>query len=540
MVRELPVKRVIVSERKLFSPDSPELADVNLLETKFEDGGKMWMAKIHVDGGQSVEEEHHLQARAAGALMRAMESDDTITELGITGIPSRNGRCGNHPIDGIAEAISNSLVMNSCAWLKTLGIGKGLLSDKGATLLAEGLGANTTLKELRMECLIERHGLGTELLGQALAVNSSLKTLNLAHSNVPEGAAWIANGIKTNSTLEILNMGYNPLIGDYGNDALDGLGQALAVNSSLKKLDLTYCLASARAVTSLAEGLKTNTTLEILDLKRNVFSSELFGGDVGEALETALSVNSSLRTLDLTNCHLDSSSTTCLGRGLRANTTLEVLRMGQNLVGSIGASAFVEAMGSNVSLKTLELTDCKIDCKIGDAIKALAVNLILNTKMMTLKMAGNDLRDAGARLLGCSLGSNSCLLHLDLSRCKICDGGATGLASGLVVNTTLETLGLKYNRFGSEGALALGTALGRNWKSNVRLDVRHADGDLQGVVHKAKSDQIRREKLQAFGMGLYRRRKGWNRQGKVEVGREEFLFRDMDPDIFRLICEAFH
>jgi len=225
-----------------------------------------------------------------------------------------------------------------------------------------------------------------------------------------------------------------------------------------------------------------------------------------------------------------------LGRGLRANTTLEVIRLGQNLVGDSGASAFAGAMSGNMSLKILELTDCKIGCKSGESIKALAVSLILNTRIMTLQMAGNDLRNAGAKLLGCSLALNSCLLHLNLSRCKICDGGATGLASGLVDNTTLETLSLKYNRFGREGALALGTALGRNWKSNLSLDVHHANADLQGVVHQAKSDQIRREKLLAFGMGFYRRREGRDGWGKVEDG---FLFREMDQDMLRLICEAY-
>lgn len=110
------------------------------------------------------------------------------------------------------------------------------------------------------------------------------------------------------------------------------------------------------------------------------------------------------------------------------------------------------------------------------------------------------------------------------------------MASGLVVNTTLETLSLKYNRFGREGALALGTALGRNWKSNLSLDVHHANADLQGVVHQAKSDQIRREKLLAFGMGFYRRREGRDGWGKVEDG---FLFREMDQDMLRLICEAY-
>lgn len=551
MERELPqMERVIVSEHEI---SSPELANVDLLETNFEDGSKMWMAKIHVDrGGLSIDEEHHLQAQAASSLMRFMRANGTITELAIVGIPSKipslnDGWLRAYPIDGIAEAIRNSLVMNSCPWLKTLGIGKGVLSDKGVTLLAEGLSANTTLKELRMDCLTEGHGPGTKLLGQALAVNSSLKTLHLAQCNVPEGAAWIADGLKTNSTLEILNMGHNPLIGNCGN-TLDGIGQALAVNSSLKSLDLTYCFIGAEAASwaSLAKGLKTNTTLEMLDLKMNNFNFPLYDGHVWVAplydehvwveLEEILRFNSSLKTLDLTSCHLGLTAAACLGRGLWANTTLEVIRLGQNLVGDSGASAFAGELSGNMSLKILDLTDCKIECKSVDSITALAVSLIQSTGIMTLQMAGNDLRNAGAKRLGCSLALKSCLLHLNLSRCKICDGGATGLASGLVVNTTLETLSLKYNRFGREGALALGTALGRNWKSNLSLDVHHANADLQGVVHQAKSDQIRREKLLAFGMGFYRRREGRDGWGKVEDG---FLFREMDPDMLRLICEAF-
>ena len=135
--------------------------------------------------------------------------------------------------DAGATVLAQALHQN--ASLKELNLRKNNISDAGATAIAQALHQNASLKELHLsENNISDAGVTD--LAQALHRNSTLKTLNLRHNNVIDvGATALAQTLHHNSTLEELYLHGNDGIGEEGTRQLV---QVLTVNKSIKDLCL--------------------------------------------------------------------------------------------------------------------------------------------------------------------------------------------------------------------------------------------------------------------------------------------------------------
>ncbi|GLD64245.1 leucine-rich repeat-containing protein 45-like protein, partial [Lates japonicus] len=160
-------------------------------------------------------------------------------------------------------------------------------------------------------------------------------------------------------------------------------------------------------------------------------------------------------------------------------------------------SVLARAFQKDITFTEVLLSDCMLS---EEGAKVLLIGLFGNTAVKTLDLKGNNLRSAGAEVLGkllaCNktlrrlvlewnalgvwdeafslfcegLASNSMLMELDLRNNQINHHGASELALALKHNTTLEVLDLRWNNIGLLGGRSLLEALQKN-KSIVQLEM---------------------------------------------------------------------
>ncbi|KAH9177701.1 hypothetical protein EDB89DRAFT_1934014 [Lactarius sanguifluus] len=135
---------------------------------------------------------------------------------------------------------------------------------------------------------------GITYIAQVLKRNRTLKLLNLSENKLEvTGLVAIAEALKYNSCLETLDLSKNPCCGP-GLDGVQSLRTAFTLNTALKRLFLSSTgLASAGAI-ALAEFLPESVSLLHLDLTMNTL--DLAGV---MALSSGLKANHVMRCLDL-------------------------------------------------------------------------------------------------------------------------------------------------------------------------------------------------------------------------------------------------
>ena len=260
---------------------------------------------------------------------------------------------------------------------------------------------------------------GAAILAHAMATNSTLTHLNLSYSGIGDsGAAALAKAVEINSTLTRLNL-FDNRIGDSGAAAL---AKAVEINSTLTELNLSFNGIGDSGAAALAKAVEINSTLTHLDLSRNGI------GDSGAAaLAKAVEINSTLTRLNVANNRIGDSGAAALAKAVEINSTLTELDLSHNGIGDSGAAALAKAVEINSTLTRLNLFD-------------------------------NRIGDSGAAALAKAVEINSTLTHLNLSENRIGDSGAAALAKAVEINSTLTGLNLRGNGIGDSGAAALAKA----------------------------------------------------------------------------------
>ncbi|EJT99501.1 hypothetical protein DACRYDRAFT_17203 [Dacryopinax primogenitus] len=135
---------------------------------------------------------------------------------------------------------------------------------------------------------------GVTYIAQVLKRNRTLRVLNLAENRIDEkGLSSIAEALKYNETLETLDMSGNPCCGP-SLEGVTSLRMAFTVNRSLKRLFLSNTNLTSTAAIHLAEFIPESSTLLHLDLTRNDLD---YAGIL--ALAAGMRSNMTLRCLDL-------------------------------------------------------------------------------------------------------------------------------------------------------------------------------------------------------------------------------------------------
>lgn len=165
-------------------------------------------------------------------------------------------------------------------------------------------------------------------------------------------------------------------------------------------------------------------------------------------------------TLNLINNHIHLAGATALATLIESHSSLTKLQLQLNNIGPEGAIALAGALkDGGCRLKCLHLKSCGISAS---GAMALA-NALEDTKcpLEDLRLDQNNIGDEGACAIGRALSrnNNSCLFNLELKGNSIGPLGARGIAEALIVNHSLEALGLNDNPIGDKGVVAIAEAL---------------------------------------------------------------------------------
>eukprot|EP00696_Hemimastix_kukwesjijk_P007964 gnl/Hemi2/2008_TR715_c0_g1_i1.p1 gnl/Hemi2/2008_TR715_c0_g1~~gnl/Hemi2/2008_TR715_c0_g1_i1.p1 ORF type:complete len:681 (-),score=245.99 gnl/Hemi2/2008_TR715_c0_g1_i1:102-2144(-) len=153
-----------------------------------------------------------------------------------------------------------------------------------------------------------------------------------------------------------------------GDEGVSLVAQALARSPNIHTLDLRGSNIRAEGAVHLADIIRANTTLVNLNLEWNAIGV----GDKGVlALCEALSMNSSIQTIDLRNNHISPEGGNIIAQMLKSNVCLQNLDVRWNEIGSKGARAIVDALQYNNTLTSLQLDGNKVSDDLLDQLDAI-------------------------------------------------------------------------------------------------------------------------------------------------------------------------
>jgi Ran GTPase-activating protein (RanGAP) involved in mRNA processing and transport len=217
----------------------------------------------------------------------------------------------------LMKALIGSNLLNS---LTQLNLQQNNIGEEGAHRIVGALEKNTSLKELNLQQnKIGRFG--AYYIAKALEENTSLTQLNLQQNNIgDDDALHIAFTLEKNTSLTKLNLQQNK-IGDYG---AYHIARALKKNTSLTELNLQQNNIGDDGALRIAFALEENTSLTELNLQQNNI------GDYGSLGTQKMITSTPLRKLNLSANNINDRCVDDLISKLRSNTTLQQLDLTKN------------------------------------------------------------------------------------------------------------------------------------------------------------------------------------------------------------------
>jgi hypothetical protein len=165
-----------------------------------------------------------------------------------------------------------------------------------------------------------------------------------------------------------------------------------------------------------------------------------------ELIFQALARRPTLTKLELRYCPLDRDDAKQLGMILCGTPSLQSLILENNVLGSAALAELAPALYHNTFIKVLNISHYGSDDM--ESAEIFRDILHCNKTMITLDLSGNTFgRTTGAvECIADGLGGNSTLLNINLSRCRLGDGGLSPVARTLGSrNTTLQKLAVGGN-----------------------------------------------------------------------------------------------
>jgi hypothetical protein len=272
---------------------------------------------------------------------------------------------------------------------------------------------------------------GAKAIAEALKINTTLKLLNLGSGMIfREGAIAIAEALKINKTLTEMYLEINNI----GDDGAKALAEALIVNETLLKLSLRDNFIRSDGIVAIANALIENKTLLYLDLGL-LYSFEDQVGII--AIGNALEINRTLTELNL--CHtINNESAKVIAEALKKNNTLTKLNLSENKIESDGGIAIADALKINTKLLELNLSENKIESDGGIAI---ADALKINTKLLELNLSYNQLSYNGVLpIINVLKTNNNTLSYINLRNNFISDSEKAPFIRYFRTNRRLTTL----------------------------------------------------------------------------------------------------
>jgi hypothetical protein len=139
-------------------------------------------------------------------------------------------------------------------------------------LIAQLLLSNTSILQIRLSINIKIGAEGAKYLSEGIKLNSTLQEIYLGCNNIgDEGAKYLSEAIKLNSTLQKIYLGYN----DIGDEGAKYLADGFKLNSTLQVIYLEGNYIGAEGAKYLAEAIRLNSTLQEIYLGYNDIGADL-------------------------------------------------------------------------------------------------------------------------------------------------------------------------------------------------------------------------------------------------------------------------
>ena len=211
-----------------------------------------------------------------------------------------------------------------------------------STFLCDKITRHATLK--RLDVVIEECSNECEVLQKILKTNSSLQYFKIACSKscLSDLVVGIFRALVSNTTLEALDMSHSTLQSSPNSSSLPtsssntsshvdaAMAHMLTNNSTLTRLDVSFCGLNPESSMSIFKALKCNSSLETLYMNMN----NAFHQAASEALADMLSCNRSLTKLSIIGYEYGCTAhrsrpnlARAIARGLLRNTTLTSVRV---------------------------------------------------------------------------------------------------------------------------------------------------------------------------------------------------------------------
>jgi Ran GTPase-activating protein (RanGAP) involved in mRNA processing and transport len=250
------------------------------------------------------------------------------------------------------------------------------------------------------------------------------------------------------------------------------LATGLAFTETLKELILPRMIWTEKHTVALTRGLQMNSSIEKLDLRTGSFAANSI-----DHLARSLRNARSLRSLILTECHLDDASVSKLVEVLANHPFLEELNLESNFCGENGLRAVAKMIESQKKLTTLLLGRQGLVQRSLD-LSLLESALGRSKTLKSLSLSYNILTEDNMVSLANALKQNSTIQRLHLRCCSISDTVIQILAAALPEIKALKFLDLVGNSFAQDGAKSFLAGLKGNVHLNgVRLPVKHYNTD---------------------------------------------------------------
>ena len=372
----------------------------------------------------------HNRIGSAGAvsIFRSLEHNTSLEKLDL----SQNSQLSEGDSEAVGCALERMLNVNRT--LKVLNLSHCGVTDPIVEHILTGVTKNTSLVKLEVRSAELSGSCAVSLLQQVTTRPTLRSRVHVGEVNVigvgrmeldrgrptatvtlSDDAGPMSRCVELFRALDHSGLASTLIVNNLTDESAECLA-GLAGGSSVKALNLSSTIISRNRIGSAGavsrfRSLEHNTSVEEVDLSRN---RELAKGDseaVGCTIERMLSVNRTLKVLNLSHCGLDAAVVTHIAAGLSHNTSLNELNIGWNRsITSEGWVAVFKALCNNTALKKLDISN------------------------------NNHLGMGGSLALAEMLSRNKSLTELTIWCCRIPEVGLRQIARGLLQNTSLQTL----------------------------------------------------------------------------------------------------
>ena len=391
--------------------------------------------------------------------------------------------------DKEAIAISDCLRANNI--LQELKLSNNKITSEGATRIAEAINVNTVLQKLNISNnWIDVEGMICLL--QIANRNSALQFLSVTHNNVAQSeflqiegnvkqmfhhlhqslcevhASWneiasVNEGVKLKSVIIVFYSLSNDTREDvWSLDTIsDSMYRAKFLSNCLKEdirlLELDLCNHNIDVI-MIVNAIRINTTLVKLDISCNGLSDE-----GATAISECLKVNNILKELNIPKNEITSEGAMTIAKALQLNTALVKLDISCNMLSDKGALSIIDYLKINYILQELNISQNGIT---SNAAMGISEAIQLNTTLRKLDISCNKLLDEGATAISDSLKINNVLLELNISNNEITNVGTTKIAVTLQSNAASTKLDISSNTLSIQGTSAISNCL-KNQELNI-------------------------------------------------------------------------